>query len=98
MVERCVRARLAFVFALAGADAIFDRSLAGLSRRSDRGSLGSAPLFSNNRDHHGICRDDVRLPKLGFSLRRFSQVESAPISRDLEPIKPTARQVLSKVV
>ena len=26
--------------------------------------------------------------------RRFSQVESAPISRDLEPIKPTARQVL----
>jgi Spy/CpxP family protein refolding chaperone len=30
--------------------------------------------------------------------RRFSQVESAPISRDLEPIKPTARQVLSKVV
>src|SRR5205823_10784880 len=31
-------------------------------------------------------------------VRRFSQVESAPISRDLEPIKPTARQVLSKVV
>ena len=30
--------------------------------------------------------------------RRFSQVESAPISRDLEPIKPTAHQVLSKVV
>ena len=37
------------------------------------------------------------LKQLNF-YRRFSQVESAPISRDLEPIKPTARQVLSKVV
>jgi hypothetical protein len=57
-------------------------------------------LYSDNSDFNTWLNrslQDLALLRTQTE-RRFSQVESAPISRDLEPIKPTARQVLSKVV